>query len=108
MDSKIGLKAYASLEHLAAWLRSIGVETLLKAKKKRAKKGKKYPGGVQAKEDRDFQEIWFEYDLEAGVVDENLIFCLLRKTVRSHDRLTVTLDSVPRKKRHWAYVIRTK
>lgn len=107
MDSRTGHKVSASLEHLAAWLRSIGVDIQVRIKKKRVKKGKKYPNGVQAEEDRDFLEIRFEYDFETEV-NENLIFTLLQKTIKSHDELTVTLDPALRKKRYWAYVVRDK
>lgn len=104
MDAQTGNQIYISVQHLVAWLCSIDVETVVKIKKKRAKKGKKYPGGVQAEEDRDIEEVRLEYNADAQV-DENLIFRLLCKTISGHDGIRVKLDPAPKRKRCVAYVV---
>lgn len=105
MKAETGNKVGVSVKHLAAWVQSLGIEVEVKIKKKRAKKGKKYPTGVQTEEERDISEIRFEYAADSPI-DENLIFKLLQKTISGHHELTVTLDPAPQKKCCVAYAIK--
>lgn len=103
MDCILGAHLKQSLQHVCDWLNSLGVEARIKVKKKRAKKGKKYPNGTQPDAERDYQHIKLEWDSQAEF-PENLIFKLIVVSTKRHDGVMVKLDPQP-KTRFWAYVV---